>query len=162
MSNLPRRIDAATLPEFVKLIKHSYIGLDDLMTGAIQPASNYPPYNLIRTAEDNYEIVMAIAGFSREEIEIEVEDRELTIRSIRSDLHQGSTYHPGATFREMNNLPEGAEILHQGLAMRDFSRTFKLVEYIEVTGAELKDGLLTVKLSRIIPDTAKPKLIEIK
>jgi molecular chaperone IbpA len=150
MTRLPTRIDSATLPDFVRYVANRTIGYDDMLNdfyaAAQQNTSNYPPYNLIRTGEDTYEITMAVAGFRKDDIQIEVTDRELTIASCRA----------------MNELPEGAEVIHQGLAMRDFTRTFKLVEYIEVKGASLQDGILSVQLERIMPDAVKPKLIEIR
>ena len=161
------RINAASLPDFVRYVSDRTIGFDDLFASfegahahAFKPVGNYPPYNLIRTGEDSYEIIMAVAGFSKDQVEIRVVDRELTIQSLREGDGENTTAYP--TYREITRLPEGAEILHQGLAMRDFVRTFKLAEYIEVKGATLQEGILTVQLERVIPDSAKPRIIEVK
>jgi molecular chaperone IbpA len=161
------RINAASLPDFVRYVSDRTIGFENLFdhfetnhAQTFKPSGNYPPYNLIRTGEDTYEIVMAVAGFAKDQVEVRVADRELTIQSIREGDGANTTAMP--TYREINRLPDGAEILHQGLAMRDFIRTFRLSEYIEVNGAILQDGILTIQLERIIPDSAKAKVIEIQ
>ncbi|HEY0281958.1 MAG TPA: Hsp20 family protein [Rhizomicrobium sp.] len=94
----------------------------------------YPPYNIEQTGEDSLRIALAVAGFSREELNVTVEDRQLVIRGKQS---------------------EGGDrnFLHRGIAARQFQRAFVLAEGIEVTGAALENGLLTIELSRPIADT---------
>ena len=140
-------LNSSNLPAFVEMLGDRFIGLDGMYDqfSTAAKTSNYPPYNLMRTGDDSYEIIMAVAGFSKEEIDIQVVDRELTIA--------GQKIH--------DELEEGVEFLHQGLAMRDFERSFKLVEYIVVQGATLEDGLLRIKLIRELPESAKPKQIKI-
>ena len=94
----------------------------------------YPPYNIEQTSEDSLRIALAVAGFTREELNVTVEDRQLVIRGKQS---------------------EGADrnFLHRGIAARQFQRAFVLAEGIEVTGAALENGLLTIELSRPKADT---------
>jgi len=104
---------------------------------------NYPPYNIRKTDENTYVIEMAVAGFGESEIEIVVEDDKLTVT--------GSA-----------NRGEGDdEVLYQGLALRDFARSFTLNDQIQVENAEMFNGMLKIWLERIIPESKKPKKIEI-
>lgn len=106
--------------------------------------TNYPPYNILKYEENSYGIEVAIAGFSKEEITVEIEQDQLTIRGT-------------------NIVTENRQVeyLHRGLAARDFEQVFTLAEYMEVKGAEIKDGLLTIKIERIIPDALLPRQIEV-
>ena len=104
---------------------------------------NYPPYNIRKTDENTYVIEMAVAGFGESEIEITLEDDKLTVN--------------GSANRDENT----EEVLYQGLALRDFTRTFTLNDQIEVENAEMVNGLLKIWLERIIPESKKPKKIEI-
>lgn len=108
-------------------------------------SNNYPPHNILKTGEDQYEIQLAVTGFDKSEISVTVEDNVLVIKG------------------ESQASDESAEIvyLHRGLATRDFVKEFPLAEYIEVTGAETKNGMLTIKLVRNVPESAKPKVIDI-
>ncbi len=107
-------------------------------------SNNYPPHNIIKTGENQYEIQLAVTGFSKSEISVTVEDNVLVIKgeSMTTD------YAPEA-------------YLHRGLATRDFAKEFPLAEHIEVVGAETQNGMLTIKLIRNIPESAKPKVIDI-
>lgn len=107
-------------------------------------STNYPPHNQIKTGENEYLIQLAVTGFSKAEISIEVEGNVLTIRGESTT----TDYEPAA-------------YLYRGLATRDFVKEFPLAEHIEVTGAEIQNGMLNVKLVRNIPESAKPKLIDI-
>lgn len=111
---------------------------------AQQLSTNYPPYNVVKRSEDNYEIQIAVAGFSRDEIELTSENNELKIK--------------GTKFEE----EDAGEFLHRGLAARNFERAFTLGQYLEVESAEIQDGLLIIKLERHVPEALKPKRIEIK
>lgn len=113
---------------------------------ANQLQNNYPPHNVIKRDEDNYEIQIAVAGFSKEEIKVIVKDNYLTVEGTKAPVAEVST----------------TEYLHRGLAFRDFDRQFRLEGYLEVTEAEIKDGLLIIKVKRNVPEEKKPKLIDIK
>lgn len=113
---------------------------------ANQIQNNYPPHNVIKRDEDNYEIQIAVAGFSKEEISITVQGDELVIVGTKEPLAELAT----------------TEYIHRGLAFRDFERYFRLEGYLEVADAEIKDGLLVIKIKRNVPEEKKPKQIEIK
>jgi molecular chaperone IbpA len=126
------------------------VGIDrlfDRITQQIDHAAstNYPPYNIVETGENLYEIQVAVAGFTQGEITINVKDGELIITGEKADTA----------------LPEGYIYRHQGISARKFMRTFSLGDYVEVQSATSRDGILTVKLERIIPESAKPKTIAI-
>jgi molecular chaperone IbpA len=106
-------------------------------------SQSYPPYDLLKLDEDTYRISLAIAGFSRENIDISVDNGTLIIKG------------------EIVEVVD-AEVVHKGIAGRKFVRSFALGEYMEVTGAEMKDGMLHINVDRIIPEDKKPKTIEIK
>ena len=107
--------------------------------------SGYPPYNISKDANDIYEITLALAGFKKDDIELELADNTLKI-SGRSAVLDDS---------------DGVEYLHKGIAERNFIRTFKLAEYVEVKSAVLEDGILKVKLFRNVPEALKPQKIKI-
>jgi molecular chaperone IbpA len=107
-------------------------------------ASNYPPYNIIKESETIWKIEVAVAGFDESELDVEIVNNELVVT--------------GAINKE--NKVE-AQYLHQGIAGRDFERTFALAENVEVKGASVKNGILTVTLEHIVPESAKPKKIAI-
>jgi molecular chaperone IbpA len=128
----------------------STVGFDRLFTmldSLAQPesAQTYPPYNIERTGEDAYRISMAVAGFSEDEIAIEAHRNVLTIKGERKEETNG----------------EGSELLYRGIASRAFERRFQLADHVEVTGANLKNGLLHIDLKRNIPEEMKPRKIEI-
>jgi len=104
---------------------------------------SYPPYDLLKLDEDTYQISLAIAGFSKEDIDVSVDNGTLIIKG------------------EIIEVTD-AEIVHKGIAGRKFVRSFALGEYMEVTSAELKDGMLHVHVVRIVPEDKKPKSIKIK
>ena len=124
------------------------IGFDRL-THALESATRadaggYPPYNIELTGEDQYRISMAVAGFSADEIDIEVKENLLTISGRK-----------GADVADR-------KYLHRGIANRNFERTYQLADYVRVDGAELKEGLLHVDLRREVPESMKPRRIEIR
>lgn len=126
------------------------VGIDrlfDRITQQIDHAAgtNYPPYNIVETGENTYEVQVAVAGFTQGEVEIAVKNSELIITGEKSE----------------HDLPEGHVYRHQGISARKFIRTFSLGDYVEVQSATSKDGILTVKLERIVPESAKPKTIAI-
>ena len=127
----------------------STIGFDRLAHLIDNLATNgedggYPPYNIERLAENRYRITMAIAGFTRDEVSIEIKETALSVRGDKKADAEGKR-----------------EFLHRGIAQRGFERRFQLADYVEVTGADLKDGLLHIDLQRNIPERMKPRTIAI-
>lgn len=107
-------------------------------------STNYPPYNIIKSGENTYVIEVAVAGFEESELDVEVKDSELIIKGEKQSKEE-----------------DEPEYLHQGIAHRNFLRTFALAENVEVKGASVKNGVLAVTLEHIIPESAKPKKIAI-
>ena len=106
-------------------------------------------YQTIRkTGKDNYAIEVALAGFSKDDVEVEFEDNLLTVRTKQ--------------INKSENNNEDGEVIHRGISQRQFARSFTIADDVKVNGAELKDGLLTVACERILPDHKKKRLIEIK
>ena len=110
------------------------------------PTVNYPPYNIVRTGDNTYDIEVALAGFSKKDINVEYAENTLTIKSVKSDEDKEST--------------DG--VIHKGISKRQFTKAFTIADDVEIKGAELKDGLLRVSMERIIPENKKPKTIDIK
>lgn len=104
---------------------------------------SFPPYDLVKLDEDTYKLSLAIAGFSKNEVEVSMDNGSLTIKGEKTE--DAST-----------------EVLHKGIATRKFTRTFALGEYMEVDSAEMADGILSVFVERNIPEEKKPKTIKIK
>ncbi len=116
--------------------------LDDTNSGG----DNYPPYNIEKIGDDEYRITMAVSGFTMDDLEIVLHDGEL---KISGKIHDNSPEE------------EASMYLHRGIAMRSFQRVFNLADYIRVINAELKDGLLIIKLVREVPEDKKPHIIPI-
>ena len=130
-------------------LNRALIGFDQLFNDverrfANSVQTNYPPYNVLKHDDNTFEIEVAVAGFDREDITIEVDQNQLTIRGQRLKDEDASKY------------------LHRGLAARDFERSFTLADHIIVGDAELTNGILRVKLTREVPEALKPRLIDIK
>jgi len=106
--------------------------------------NNYPPHNIVKSGENDYQIQLAVTGFKKTEISVTVENNVLTVTGQSTS----SEWSPEA-------------YLHRGLATRDFVREFPLAEHIEVVGAQIENGLLIIKLIRNVPESAKPKVIDI-
>lgn len=136
-STATRRINADLLND------PFFIGFDNLFNKVSKPTiqSNYPPYNIIKTKENWYELQLALAGFKIEDLDIEFKDGILTIKGNKED-----TTH---------------EYIHKGISTRSFVRSFTLVNTIAVRAADLVDGILTIELENIIPDEKKPHKIVI-
>ena len=109
--------------------------------------NNYPPYNIRKIGKDKYAIELAVAGFNKDDVEVEFEDNFLTVRTKKVDK----------TVEK-----DGNEIIHKGISQKSFSRSFTIADDIKVNEAHLKDGLLTVTCEKIIPEQKKRKLIPIK
>lgn len=108
-------------------------------------STSYPPYNIIKDGEDNYTIEIAVAGFKEAELDMTVENNTLTVtgEQKRDESVEGPTY------------------LHKGISARSFTRQFMLGEYMEVKSASVQNGMLVIGLERLVPESAKPKKIQI-
>ena len=109
---------------------------------------NFPPYNIVKTGENTYDVELALAGFSKKDIEVEYKENMLTVKSKKQDKQE--------------ETDEDGNVIHRGISKRMFSKSFTIANDVEVKGAELKDGLLKVSLERIIPEHKKAKSIAIK
>lgn len=127
----------------------SAIGFDrmanllDNLARSEQSQPSYPPYNIELTGEDKYRITMAVAGFDRNEISLEVKQNHLTVAANKEQERQERTY------------------LHQGIAARSFERRFQLADHVQVNSATYENGLLHIDLQRVIPEAMKPRQIPI-
>ena len=138
------------------------IGFDDMfnqfenMLGdrSLAMQSNYPPYNIRKTGKDNYAIEVALAGFNKNDVEVEFEDNLLTVKTKQVNISENE--------RQSARQIENGEIIHKGISQRQFARSFTIADDVKVNEAQLKDGLLTISCERIIPEHKKKKLIEIK
>ena len=132
------------------------IGFDDMFdqfesmlgNGGMTMQSNYPPYNIRKTGKDNYSIEVALAGFNKKDVEVELEDNILTVRTKQLNKSEDQNV--------------DGEIIHKGISQRQFARSFTIADDVKVNEAELKDGLLTIACERILPDHKKKRLIDIK
>ena len=119
---------------------------DRLLESTERYNSNYPPYNIRKLNDNDYKIEVALAGYSRDDIELELKDSTLTVRNKTRE-------------KVINDESNG--VIHKGISTRQFERSFTISEDIKVKNAELKNGLLNIDLERIIPDEKKPRLINI-
>ena len=110
------------------------------------PTVNYPPYNIVKTGTNKYDIEVALAGFSKKDIDVSVENGVLTIESKV----------------EEKDKDEDGNTIYKGISKRYFKRSFTIADDVEINGAELKDGLLKVSMEKIVPESKKLKTIEIK
>ena len=117
------------------------------------PTVNYPPYNLVKTGDNKFDIEIALAGFNKKDIDVSVENGLLTIESKVKSVMNDSV---GA------DANKDEEMIHKGISKRYFKRSFTIADDVEVKGAELKDGLLRVSMEKIIPESKKMKTINIK
>ena len=111
------------------------------------PMANFPPYNIVKTGEYTYDVELALAGFSKDDIDVEYKDNMLTVKSKEKDKSEAK---------------DTDGVLHRGISKRWFSKSFTIADDVEVKGAELKDGLLKVSMERIIPEGKKARTIEVK
>ena len=137
------RVDANTLNRML-------VGFDSLFNVferrfANQINNNYPPHNIVRTGENQYIIELAVSGFNKEEITVEVDQEHLIIRGER-----------------LRNEDDSWEYLHRGLATRDFVKVFPLLDHVEVNGSTIKNGILTINLEKVIPEALKPRKIQVE
>ena len=141
MINLPTRV--------FDPFKNLTVGFDDIfdqlssMSKYVNDIPNYPPYNIKKVGKDKYQLDMALAGFSKDDVKVEVNDNTLTVSASSSDKEDDS-------------------YVHKGIAKRAFKRQWTLVEHLEVQDAKLMDGVLTVDMKLNLPDEKKPRTIKIK
>ena len=131
-------------------LNKALLGFDQMFSDfehrfANQINSNYPPYNILKRDENSYEIQIAVTGFDKDEVTVEIDQNNLIVRAER----------------KATETAEG-EYLHRGLASRSFERSWTLAEYVEVGEGFIKNGVLTIDLKRIIPDALKPRVLKIK
>lgn len=129
--------------------RRSTVGFDrlfDLLESQARSNSgdNYPPFNIARRGEDNYRITLAVAGFRPQDIDITAQQNLLTVQGKKRD-----------------DIEDGAQLLHVGIANRGFERRFELADYVRVENADLADGLLIIDLVREVPEAMKPKKIAV-
>lgn len=111
-----------------------------------QTQVNFPPYNIVKTGDFTYDVELALAGFSKDDITVDYADNILTVKSVKKE--------------KSDDDKDG--VLHRGISKRMFSKAFTIADDVEVKGAELKDGLLKISLERIVPEGKKPRSISIK
>jgi molecular chaperone IbpA len=126
--------------------RRSAVGFDRLFdmlenNGLGNGGENYPPFDLIKTGENDYRIELAVAGFKRQEIDITAQQNVLIVSGSKKDESQ----------------EEGSDYIYRGIATRSFERRFALADHIQVKGADMRDGLLSVELVREIPEAMKPR-----
>ncbi|SVC48643.1 uncharacterized protein METZ01_LOCUS301497 [marine metagenome] len=136
------RVTTLTLPDFHKTL----LGFDRLVED-FQSFNNagYPPYNVEKSGDDKYQITLALAGFVRDDIKINIQEGTLTVTGEKAD-----------------SKDDGIEYLHRGIANRSFTRNWSLAEYVEVVEAKMENGMLYIALERLVPEEKKPKSIKIK
>ncbi len=127
------------------------VGFDDMFdhfdSMVSMAPSNYPPYNIVKTDNNNYNVEIALAGFSKKDITVEVENGILTIESVKDKSDKDE---------------DTLGVLHKGISKRYFKKQFTIAKDVKVNGAELKDGLLKVSMERIVPEAMKLKKITVK
>jgi len=109
---------------------------------------NYPPYNIVKTGKYTYDIQVALAGYSKKDVDVSFENSVLTIKSVKD--------------KDEEEVEDNEGVLHKGIAKRMFTKSFTIAEDVEIKGAELKDGLLNVTMEKVIPEHKKARTIEIK
>ena len=129
---------------FDDMFDHFEHMMDDSFFG--RSVANFPPYNIVKTGENTYDVELALAGFNKKDIEVEYKENLLTVKSKKQE----------------ETKDEDGNIIHRGISKRMFSKSFTIANDVEVKGAELKDGLLKVSMERIIPEHKKAKSIQIK
>ena len=119
---------------------------DDDFISDIQPS--YPPYNIVKSGKNTYDIEVALAGFNKKDINVEVDNGMLTIQSVKDESEK--------------EVEDNDGVLHRGISKRMFKRSFTIANDVKVKGAELKDGLLRVSMEKIVPEEMKLKTIQVK
>ena len=142
-----------TNPQLVRFdtaaLNKAFLGFDSLFDNfehrfANQINNTYPPYNILKHSDDSYEIEIAVTGFAPEEITVEIDQTQLIVKGQRQRDEDTTT-----------------QYLHRSLATRDFTRAWTLAEHIEVGTGKIKNGVLTVALTRVVPEELKPRVLKI-
>ena len=137
-----RTIDAQALAH----LNRALVGFDRVFNDRFfTQRDNYPPHNVIKYSDDTYAIEVAVAGFTKDEVTVEVDQDQLVVRGVQNRLNTSVI-----------------EYIHKGLAARDFELVFRLENYLEVLGATVDNGMLQIDIKRIVPEALKPRQIEIK
>ena len=131
---------------FDNIFDHFEKILDDSDEFFRTPTATFPFYNIVKTGGTTYDIEVALAGYSKKDIKVDYTDNLLTIKSVK----------------EVNDSKESNGVIHKGIAKRYFSKVFTIADDVEIKDAELKDGLLKVSLNKILPESKKPRSIEVK
>jgi molecular chaperone IbpA len=131
-------------------LNRALIGFDDIFNNfetrfANQINNTYPPYNILKHDEDTYEIEIAVTGFEKDEITVEIDQNNLVVKGARKEV----------------DIKEPV-YLHRGLASRDFTRSWELGQHIEVSEGTIKNGVLTIGLKRVVPESLKPRVLKLK
>jgi molecular chaperone IbpA len=131
-------------------LNRALIGFDDIFNNfetrfANQINNTYPPYNILKHDEDTYEIEIAVTGFEKDEITVEIDQNNLVVKGARKEV----------------DITEPV-YLHRGLASRDFTRSWELGQHIEVSEGTIKNGVLTIGLKRVVPESLKPRVLKLK
>lgn len=125
--------------------RSSFVGFDHLFKELEYTTrhsnDHYPPHNIIKVDDENFLIELAVAGFSQDELEVDVKERTLTVKG--------------------EHVSKGREFIHRGISTKKFRRTFRLSEYVEVHGADLVDGVLAIDLKIVVPEEMRPRKIKI-
>lgn len=126
--------------------RSTFVGFDTLLDELDRIARNtndtFPPHNIVKTSENSFSVELAVAGFAEEDLRVEVKERTLAIYGCSQQTDR--------------------EYVHKGISTKKFERKFRLSEYVEVTGAEIRNGILAVQLEVIVPESNQPRKIEIK
>lgn len=132
------------MTRYNSIFPRHFVGFDSLLNELElrHEDTNYPPYNIIKQGNNRYAIELAVAGFSKDDIEITSEDRDLIVKATK-------------------NKEVDAEYLHKGISTKSFEKNFRLAEHVQVVGADLSDGMLSIELEVVLPDEKRPKRIEI-
>lgn len=130
-----------------KLPRSAFIGFDNIFDEleritTSSATDNYPPHNIVRVSENEYQLELAVVGFKEEDLELKQQDGILYVNGAKKDQSK-------------------VEYLHRGISGRAFKRSFRLSEHVEVKGADLRDGLLVINLERVVPEEKRPRLIPI-
>ena len=130
-------------------LNKALLGFDDLFNNfeqrfANQINNNYPPYNIVKKDENNYEIEVAVTGFLPEEVSVEIDQNQLIVKGERK-----------------RDEDTEVQYIHRGLATRDFTRMWTLAEHMEVNTGTIKNGVLRIALQRVVPEALKPRVLKI-
>ena len=120
--------------------------LDEMSNALMGRNTSFPPYNIKQVGNDRYQIEMAVAGFSKKDLKIELHNNQLTIEGSQQTASEN----------------QGSNYLYKGIAARQFRQSFALEDHVKVIGSELRDGILNIELERDLPEEKKPRSIEIK